>query len=70
MEEAFASGIIWEPAKKASKPIGDTKQSAENIDIIVNELGLTRHLAERALADHKGDIIATLRTLVRPPKNW
>ncbi len=42
MEEAFASGIISEPAKKASKPTGDTKQSAENIDIIVRLLFIDR----------------------------
>ena len=42
MEEAFASGIISEPAKKASKSTGDTKQSAENIDIIVRLLFIDR----------------------------
>ncbi|KAF8330088.1 uncharacterized protein EI90DRAFT_3061531, partial [Cantharellus anzutake] len=54
MEEAFASGAFSEPPKRAPKLALDTKQSAESIDIIVNELGLTRHLAEQALAKHNG----------------
>jgi NACalpha-BTF3-like transcription factor len=36
----------------------------EDIDLIVNELEITRTIAEVTLREHKGDVVAALRHLI------
>ncbi|KAF8891383.1 hypothetical protein BD779DRAFT_1514949 [Infundibulicybe gibba] len=70
MEEAFRAGGILEKAPTKTPAItakdgGVLKR--EDIDLIMHEFEIPRAHAERALAEHGGNIDKTLRALVAPP---
>ncbi|KAF9519996.1 hypothetical protein BS47DRAFT_918575 [Hydnum rufescens UP504] len=67
LDEAFASGVFDVPSKKKKDTHApDVKLSSESIDLIVHELEIPRSQAEKALAEHKGDVVAALKALVTP----
>ncbi|KAI0311804.1 hypothetical protein OF83DRAFT_1068214 [Amylostereum chailletii] len=63
MEEAVR--VIFEkPLPKLLRPASTFKK--EDIDFIVSELEIPRAQAEKALAEHEGDLQKTLRALITP----
>jgi len=67
MEEAFrAGGILDKAPPKAVKDASITSLKREDIDLIVHEFEIPRGQAEKALAEHGGDINKTLQSLVSP----
>jgi len=65
MEEAFRSGgILDKPPTKALKDSVSFKR--EDVDLIVHELEIPRVHAEKALAEHGGDVVKALQALIAP----
>ncbi|KAL2459723.1 DNA-binding enhancer protein-related [Forsythia ovata] len=46
------------------KELAAVKINAADVDIIANELELDKKVAERTLREHKGDAVATIRSLL------
>ncbi|KZS90013.1 hypothetical protein SISNIDRAFT_488863 [Sistotremastrum niveocremeum HHB9708] len=63
MDEAFRSGVFDKPLPHKKDPNSWKK---EDVDLIVAELEVPRHVAERALADNGADLKAALQYLITP----
>ncbi|KAL9268991.1 Huntingtin-interacting protein K-like protein [Drosera capensis] len=46
------------------KELAAVKINAGDVDIIANELELDKKVAERTLREHKGDVVAAIRSLL------
>ncbi|KIY63608.1 hypothetical protein CYLTODRAFT_402941 [Cylindrobasidium torrendii FP15055 ss-10] len=64
LEAAYAEGGVLEKSVKPPKQAESVTLKKEDIDLIVNELELSRTQAEKALQKHRGDVSVTLRALV------
>ncbi|PFH51707.1 hypothetical protein AMATHDRAFT_58507 [Amanita thiersii Skay4041] len=66
LEEAFRPGGILEKAPpKAHKDPLPSSVKKEDVDLIVNEFEISRQRAEKALAEHDGDLGKALRALLK-----
>ncbi|KAI0093763.1 hypothetical protein BDY19DRAFT_989307 [Irpex rosettiformis] len=62
LEEAFGpGGILDKPVKQPRETFAGKR---DDVDLIVHELEISRVQAEKALADHNGDVVKTLVALV------
>ncbi|XP_042020608.1 huntingtin-interacting protein K-like [Salvia splendens] len=51
-------------ARLREKELAAVKINAGDVDIIANELELDKKVAERTLREHKGDAVASIRSLL------
>ncbi|XP_070547108.1 huntingtin-interacting protein K-like [Ptychodera flava] len=61
----FGERIRQEKAAKAQREqdLSKVKVKKEDVDLIVNEMEISKSKAERVLREHNGDIVATLTSL-------
>ncbi|KAI0306668.1 hypothetical protein B0F90DRAFT_1615367, partial [Multifurca ochricompacta] len=62
----FEEGLRIVLADKPAKPtkVHSNTIKKEDVDLIVSELEIPRHHAEKALLDNNGDLIKTLQALI------
>ncbi|GBE81859.1 hypothetical protein BKA93DRAFT_743853 [Sparassis latifolia] len=65
MEEVFRSGFMDKPVAKHAREPGSAKR--DDIDLLVHELEIPRHQAERLLIEKNGDIVRVLEDWVSIP---
>ncbi|KAG6398636.1 hypothetical protein SASPL_140103 [Salvia splendens] len=60
----FACSLITKLTALGEKELAAVKINAGDVDIIANELELDKKVAERTLREHKGDAVASIRSLL------
>ncbi|KAF8315164.1 carbohydrate kinase [Clavulina sp. PMI_390] len=68
LEEAFASGAFEAPARKPKEAPHGVDIKKDHLELLIKEFEITKAQAEKALVQHKGDLTATINTLVAPPQ--
>jgi len=63
MEEIFRNGFLTQPALKKPQQITSAKRT-EDVDLLVHELEITRHRAEKLLAENDNDVRRALQSWI------
>ncbi|EPQ31945.1 uncharacterized protein PFL1_00144 [Pseudozyma flocculosa PF-1] len=66
----FGDNAAVLPASIAQGPSAGLKLKKEDVDLLTNQLLLSRPAAEAALAKNGGDLEKTLADVVMPPPDW